>query len=211
MGLRQKKILITCGPTWVAVDPVRVISNCSSGALGHLVAAALKKTGARVTVLEGPVNCSLKTRSIRVRKFKFFTELATLLREELKKKPDAVIHAAAVADYQPLRSSKLKISSGKKALVLRLAPTPKLIQRVRTIVPKTFLVGFKLEPTSSRKALVKAARKLFTTAACDLVVANSITDAYKGYVVNPESKIIATAFSRQQLAQKLIQILKDKI
>lgn len=211
MGLRNKKILLTCGPTWVAIDPVRVISNCSTGTLGHLLAKALKAKHAQVTVLEGPVNCSLKSHGVRVKKFKLFSDLATLLCDELKKKYDVVIHAAAVADYQPRTLAKSKLSSGKRELILRLTPTPKLINHIKKIAPKTFLVGFKLESTSQRAALVKAANKLITDSGCDLVVANSSNQGYQGYIIDQKSHVMATASSRQNLTTQLIRILDKKL
>src|SRR5690348_10454722 len=127
MSLAGKRILVTCGPTWVAIDDMRVISNRSTGELGRILAGQLKAAGARVTVLEGPVAEPLNDRSVRVVKFLFFEELAALLHKELRNRYDAVIHAAAVSDYRPVKRISGKISSGKKRLDLKLVRTPKLI------------------------------------------------------------------------------------
>src|ERR1041385_7988360 len=144
-ALSGKKILITCGPTWVAIDDVRVLSNRSTGELGRILARRLKGAGAKVTVLEGPVTEPLKDRLIKVLKFSFFEELTELLNEELKKRYDVVIHAAAVSDFRLPKKFSGKISSEKRRLNLNLVRAPKLINRIKKIAPKTFLVGFKLE------------------------------------------------------------------
>src|SRR5690349_1500094 len=117
-SLAGKKILITCGPTWVAIDDVRVLSNRSTGEMGRLLARRLKAAGARVTVLEGPVSEPIKDRSIKVLKFSFFGELAALLNSVLKQRFDVVIHAAAVSDFQPKKMFARKISSDTKRLNL---------------------------------------------------------------------------------------------
>ena len=83
---RKIKALITCGPTWVALDDVRVLSNVSTGELGHLLAQKLKTAGARVTLIEGPVTHRLENKLVRVIKYQFFDELAEILKSELKKK-----------------------------------------------------------------------------------------------------------------------------
>lgn len=212
MGIKNKKILITCGPTWVPVDAVRVISNQSSGQLGHILAKNFGKAGARVTVLEGPVQNPLKRRDIKVLKFSFFDELFGLLKKELRKKYDIVIHAAAAADYKPAKKISGKINSQAAPLKLDLVPNPKMINVIKKIAPKTFLIGFKLEPKISRQHLKKITQKLFHEAHCDLVVANSLNGKnYSGYIVDEQFRVLAHAASRQKLAQSLMNILNTKI
>ena len=82
------RVLITCGPTWVAIDEVRVISNQSSGEMGHLIAQELLARGAQVTLLEGSVTHSWSNPSVKVIKYRFFDELEKSLKLELKKKYD---------------------------------------------------------------------------------------------------------------------------
>ena len=144
-GLNKKKILITAGPTWVAIDDMRIITNGSSGQMGHLLAKECQRAGAEVTLIEGPVLRPLDNRKIRSLKFNFYDELKTLLDKELKKHYDVIIHAAAVSDYKIERPSKTKIPSGQKSMSLTLVPTEKLIDRIRTKAAKSVLVGFKLK------------------------------------------------------------------
>jgi phosphopantothenoylcysteine decarboxylase / phosphopantothenate---cysteine ligase len=201
------KVLITCGPTWVALDNIRVISNQSTGAMGHLIAKGFHKAGFKVTVIEGPVTDSLKLPGVKVIKYKFFDELAKVLEAECAKKYDVVIHAAAVSDFKPKRISKIKIDSGH-SLTLQLEPTEKLINRIKHFWPGTCLVGFKLESNLSTTNVGKITRALFTDSGCDLVVANSINKGYQGYVVNADGQILAQATGKDQVAQILVRMLQ---
>jgi phosphopantothenoylcysteine decarboxylase/phosphopantothenate--cysteine ligase len=210
--LDNKQILITCGPTWVAIDDMRVISNVSSGVMGQTIAKDLAQAGGQVTLLEGPVQVSLRDKGIRVVKFTFFDELRKLLFQELRQHPfDIVIHAAAVADYRPLQRQRHKVSSQLGEWQLKLVPTPKLIERIKKVSPGSFLVGFKLESISSLPVLKKATQRLRTSAGCDLVVANSLKSGYRGYILDREAKELAQADSREDLSKALRNILKDHL
>lgn len=206
--LRNKKILVTCGPTWVAIDPVRVISNISSGEMGHRLARGLLKGGAKVTLLEGPVMHPLDDHGIEVFRFRYFEELEELLRRELRKGYAAVIHAAAVADFRSAKISRKKINSHAGGLLLRLIPTPKLINDIKKIAPQTFLIGFKLHPGLTSKSARSESRTLFRDSHCDLVVANTLSKAgYRAWVLNRHAKILFQADSRQHLADQLTRLL----
>ena len=210
--IRGKRILITCGPTWVALDPVRVISNVSTGKLGHLLAEKLKKAGALVTLIEGPVTHPLKIASIKRIKFHYFSELKEILAKELRKPYDCVIHAAAVSDYQLRKSSDDKISSSRKSLTLNLVPTPKLIEIIKRINPKTFLVGFKLESDLTKNNLFKKTHALFESANCDLVVANSNhKNQYNAFVVSSKKEILSTHSDKKDLAKHLVSSLSCRL
>lgn len=207
-----RKVLITCGPTWVRLDDVRVISNRSTGVLGQTLARDLAKTGAQVTLLEGPVAEPLKSPSIKVLKFAFFDELRELLHKELRKKYHAVIHAAAVSDYQLRKPFSQKLSSRLKHLHLHLVPAPKLIHSVKKLAPRTCLVGFKLETDITRRNLQRKAADLFQKAGCDLVVVNKTTpNSYEGYILDKNGRILALAKSRAQISRCLTKILKEKL
>jgi len=199
------KVLITCGPTWVPIDDTRVISNQSTGELGQILAQELIAKGAKVTVLQGPVTELFKKTSAVILKFHFFNELKELLNQELKKKYDVIVHAAAVSDYQLKKTFQKKLSSGQKNLKLELVPTPKLIESIKKQNPRIFLVGFKLESKLNERSAKRFTRDLFEKAKCDLVVVNSKKCGhYFGYVVNRKKGILAKAQSRQQLAERLI-------
>ena len=101
MNLKNKRILITAGPTWVAIDKVRVISNIASGKTGVILAEKLNNCGAKVTLLMGPGECCCLNKKIRLVRFKFFADLKQTITRELKSnKYDVIIHSAAVSDYR---------------------------------------------------------------------------------------------------------------
>lgn len=210
-SLKNKKILVTCGPTWVPIDAVRVVSNVSSGALGQRIALDCARSGAKVTLLEGPVTVPLSSRSMRILKFRFFDELQKLLRQELREDVEAVIHAAAVADYKFKKPVQHKLSSGKKTLKLEFVATPKLIRMIKRLAPKAFLVGFKLEPKISRRSAVRKTQELFRHADCDIVVANQSTPrGYKGFILDKQNIILASAAGRRKMSKTLVRILSER-
>ncbi|MBF0504012.1 MAG: phosphopantothenoylcysteine decarboxylase [Candidatus Omnitrophica bacterium] len=197
-------VLITCGATWTAIDDVRVISNISTGEMGHLIAKAFKRAGARVTVIEGPVTHSLSDRGIKIIKYRFFDELAGLLKAELVKKYDVVIHAAAVSDFRVGKVNKNKITSAKP-LTLRLVRTPKLIEQIKLLSPESFLVGFKLGSRLDPKNIFKTVKTLFSKSGCDLVVANTLKNGYQGYIVNADGEVLSKTDCKQTLAKELLK------
>ena len=200
------KVLVTCGPTWVPIDDVRVISNVSSGEMGHLIAQAFRQKNAQVTIIEGPVTHTLADKKIKIIKYRFFDELERALKIELVKKYDIIIHAAAVSDFKVIGASKNKISSAK-ALTLNLTATPKLIKDIKRLSPESFLVGFKLESNLNLKDIFKTIRPLFTSAGCDLVVANKLAGGYQGFIVNADGDVLAKAVNKRALAQNLVKLL----
>jgi len=206
-------VLITCGPTWVAIDDVRVISNHSTGQMGHLIAREFTARGARVTLIEGPVTHIWVDKSVKVIKYQFFDELAKVLKTELRKKYDMVVHAAAVSDFKVQNRVKGKMSSveTRHALSLQLIPTPKIINQIKKINPRVFLVGFKLESGLTAKNLKTKVQPLFEQAYCDLVVANSIQDGYRGFIVDKEGQVLAKAANKKTLAESLIKIVRKSL
>jgi phosphopantothenoylcysteine decarboxylase / phosphopantothenate---cysteine ligase len=208
MGFKNKKILITAGPTWVAIDSVRVISNTASGETGQLLADRLAKEGAKVTLVLGPVPNRLKNKKIKVIPFKFFNELKEIVSRELKTgKYRVVIHSAAVSDYAPVKSLPGKIKSGSKKLRLVLKATPKIIDTIKKIDPGIFLVGFKFEPQAARPKLIKSARLLMARSGLDLAIANSVSSGkYRAYILSAEET--GTALTSKG---KLVSGLASKI
>jgi phosphopantothenoylcysteine decarboxylase/phosphopantothenate--cysteine ligase len=210
ISLKNKKVLITAGPTWVKIDSARVISNTATGSTGILLAEKLTRLGAKVTLLLGPVGASNLNKKIRVLRFQYFDELKALLEKELKtRKYDLAIHSAAVSDYKPKLIQKGKISSGLKKLKIRFKPTPKIINIFKKLQPRAFLVGFKFEPGASKPRLIKEAGELIVKTRADIVVANTLTKGrYLAYLV-AGNKVSRLIFSKKELAEKLIRAVKD--
>ena len=212
MTLKNKKVLITCGPTWIPIDSTRIISNTSTGRMGHQIAKDFAKAQAKVSLLEGPIKETLESKTVCVKKFCYYDEFFLLLKNELKKKYDIIIHAAAVSDYKLEKPFKAKLGSGKKNLKLNLVPTKKPINLIKKLSPDSYLVGFKLESNLTKTLANKKSEGLFQKANCDLVVANySKGNKYSGYILNRNKNILAHETSRQGISRGLIKILKQTI
>lgn len=190
----------------MALDSVRVITNTATGQTGVILAQKLNKAGCKVTLLLGPVEevPSLPS-GIKLIRFRFFEELKCLLTRRLNIRSfDVVIHSAAVADFQPKTTIKKKISSSKINLLLRLSPTPKLIDGFRRQGEDLIIVGFKFEPNFSKSKLLQEARKLKYRAFLDSVVACRLQRGkYQAYIV--EDQIRGPFVTRSEMANNLVR------
>ena len=176
-NLQEKKILITAGPTVEAIDPVRYISNHSTGLMGCCIADELAKRGAAVYLVHGPMQASPKAkmfRSIAVTSAQEMFKAAT----ELWAGMDMAVLSAAVADYTPLNPSKEKIKKHDESLQLRLSKTQDILAALgKNKQAKQLLVGFALE---TENELSNAGEKLHKKNA-DLIVLNSLKDSGAGF------------------------------
>lgn len=169
-------MLITAGPTHEPIDTVRFIGNRSSGRLGIALADAAAKAGWRVTLLLGPTNLTPSDPRIRVLRFRTTADLQALLAASFRR-CDALVMAAAVADYRPATFRAAADADGKlrraaEGLTLRLEPTPDLLAQIsRLRQPGQVLVGFALEP---RSRMMASARDKLTRKGLDLIVANPL-------------------------------------
>jgi phosphopantothenoylcysteine decarboxylase / phosphopantothenate---cysteine ligase len=187
VSLKGKRILITAGPTWVAIDPVRIISNTATGETGIRLAEVLQRSGAEVTLILGP--CATHNEGkFRIIRFSFFEELQQILTRELgRKKWDVIVHSAAVSDYRPLKRFRTKISSQSQRIDLALVRTPKLIKMIRRKSPSSLLVGFKFLPEAAPKTLIARAWELGKDSRANLVVANTVNKgAYRAFIVSSQ-------------------------
>jgi len=208
----NKRILITAGPTWVAIDKARVISNIASGETGFLLADKFKKIGAKVTLLLGPGSFFGSKKGIRILRFKYFSELEQLLKSELKKhRYKAVIHTAAVSDYQPKKVNRNKISSHLKKLRIDLFPTKKLINGLKNYNSSLFTVGFKFEPVAERNKLIEKTKLLLKQANLNLAVGNSYqNNIYRAFITDG-IRNYGPFLSKKKMANSLFKLIKDKL
>jgi len=208
--LRGKKILITAGPTWVAIDDVRVVSNVSTGELGSLLAEEAVRCGMKVDVFLGAVSYPFTVRKIQVFRFRYFEELCQLIEAQLRRvKYDVILHVAAVSDYLA-RSALGKISSDKETMTLRLHRAPKLVARLRELNPKAFLVMFKLEAGVSDAVLIMRALGAMKKSRADLIVANRFSGGrYRGFILGHKDAP-ARGLIRKELTTELFRILKER-
>lgn len=205
--LKNKKVLITAGPTWVALDAVRIISNIATGETGILLAKKFLSLGAKVTLFLGPVHKCRLDKRIKVIDFAFFEELSRKLNEELElNQYDYILHSAAVSDFKPENGSKSKIESGK-TFCIKLKPLPKIIKKIRSLNPEAKLVMFKLEIGVSDKVLKEKAIAAAEKINADFVVANSL-NPYKAFLINKNKEIIHIK-GKFDLIRKLILVLSN--
>lgn len=176
-----------------------------------LLANYAKKMGAGVTLLLGPVGDIAVTKGVKVIRFNLFAELFSQLKKELTKdKYDIVIHSAAVSDYRPKITFVHKLKSGKRNLGLELSPTLRIVDRIKKIKPKVFLVAFKLEFGLNKTKLIKEALQLLRRARADLVVANTFSEKqYSALLIDKDGSILARANSKLALSLKLLKTIKD--
>ena len=211
--LKNKKVLMTAGPTIEYIDPIRAITNLSSGKTGTLLASELISAGAKVTLVYGPGN-QVPTKGIKVINVTTSKEMFDAVKKELQKKYDIVIMAAATSDYTPQNPSKSKIKSDKKSLVIRLKKTPKIIDIVKKYQKNTLLVGFKAETNLSKNALIKSAKIKIKETGADMIIANDIGKKYQKntnynqIIVVDNKKAITSGWKKKE---KIVQIIKNEI
>lgn len=205
--LKNKRILITAGPTWVPIDSVRVISNTATGETGIILAEKLCKAGCKVTLLLGPTG-NYQNKKIRILRFRFFEELKSLLKRELyRSRYDIVIHSAAVSDYKPRKSFRRKLASSIKNFKIDLIPTEKIVDLIKKRDNSLFLAGFKFEPDINKEKLLAQARELMKRSTCNLVVANTVkAGRYLAYLVAGD-KVEGPLYTKEKLAKQLIKNL----
>ena len=189
------------------IDDIRVLSNVSSGELGMLLARLAKSLDMKVDLFLGPVGRVGPGRGINVSRFRFFNDLFELVKTRLKRnRYDFILHAAAVSDYLcPAVAGK--ISSLNPGLVLKLRRAPKIIESIRRLNPKAYLVMFKLECNVSDSVLLKRSLEAMKKSRADLVVANTLQGGrYKGFILRAQD-IFARARSKKELARELFKML----
>jgi phosphopantothenoylcysteine decarboxylase/phosphopantothenate--cysteine ligase len=175
--LRGKKILINAGPTRESVDPVRYISNHSTGKMGIALADAAADYGAEVDLVLGPVNIVPENKSVIVTNV---TNAASMASECVSRFPlcDIAILSAAVADFTPEEVKKGKIKRRGDELILKLKPTADIAATLgKAKKPSQLLVGFALETTAGLK---EAKEKLFRKN-LDMIVLNSLREGGAGF------------------------------
>ena len=175
--LKGKHLLINAGPTREPIDPVRFISNYSSGKMGIALADAAVEYGAAVDLVLGPAGILPKNSAVKITRV---TTAESMASECISRFPscDAAILSAAVADYTPINQEKEKIKKGDKDLMLKLKPTTDIAEALGKMKkPSQILAGFALETENGiRNAKGKLIRKNL-----DLIVLNSLRDAGAGF------------------------------
>jgi phosphopantothenoylcysteine decarboxylase/phosphopantothenate--cysteine ligase len=216
--LKNKKILMTAGPTIEYIDPVRVITNQSSGKTGILLASELISAGSKVTLVYGP-GIEKPPKGAKVIKVSTSKEMYDAVKKEMGKKFDVVIMAAATSDYTPENPSKKKIKSTQDKIKINLKKVPKIIDQIKKYQKNVILVGFKAEVNLSKKDLIYTAQKKLQESNADMIIANDIgSSRYKKNPENNEVLIIDSGKVRssgwrkkQKIAKFIRKEIEDKL
>ena len=173
--LKEKKILITAGPTVEAIDPVRYITNHSTGKMGYAIAEAASKRGADVTLVSGPTKITAP-KNVTLISVKSALEMYDAVMENFESQ-DIIIKSAAVADYRPEEYSNNKMKKQTDDLVLKLVRNPDILLELGKRKTKQKLVGFAAETNN----LIEHAKEKRIKKNLDLIVANDITQEGAGF------------------------------
>jgi phosphopantothenoylcysteine decarboxylase/phosphopantothenate--cysteine ligase len=161
-------VTITAGPTWEAMDPVRALSNHSSGKMGYAVAAAAAAAGASVTLVSGPTALNPPS-GIRYQPVQSAEDMLAAVEREIED-CDVFIGVAAVADYRPAQSASLKIKKHTESITLELVRNPDILARVAQSPKRPFTVGFAAETDQA----IPNARDKLQRKGLDLIAVNQI-------------------------------------
>lgn len=214
--LLGKSVLISAGPTREALDPVRYISNHSSGKMGFALAEAAQQLGANVTLVSGPVSLATPSNVSRID-----VESATQMHQAVLEKAinhDVFISCAAVADYRPeaVAENKLKKTDDNDHMTVKMVKNPDIVASVAALTEnRPLTVGFAAETQNVKQyALGKLERKNL-----DLICANDVSVEGQGFnsndnaitVYSKDGEQSLTLASKQQIAKQIIQIIADKL
>ncbi len=179
LPLKGKKLLLTAGPTYEAIDPVRFIGNHSSGKMGFALARNAADLGAQVFLITGPTSQKLEHSSVRIIPVSSAEEMYNATHEHFFDM-DIAILSAAVADYKPKNVANQKIKKKDASLEIALEPTKDILASLGAIKKEQFLVGFALETENElENAKSKLVRKNL-----DAIVLNSLNDTGAGFATN---------------------------
>jgi phosphopantothenoylcysteine decarboxylase/phosphopantothenate--cysteine ligase len=206
------KLVVTAGPTREPIDPVRFLSNRSSGKMGYAIAEAAVEAGHDVVLISGPVNLSAPN-STRFVSINTSDEMFDAVQQAVRD-CDVLVMCAAVADYKPAKYSTQKLKKKSVALSLDLVPTRDILATIGKRDRSFLLVGFAAETED----LAANARKKLQEKNCDIIVANDVSTNESGmesaenevmiFFRNGETKKILRA-PKKNIARELVKIISN--
>lgn len=208
------KFLLTAGPTREPLDPVRYLSNRSSGKMGYALAEAARRAGHEVTLISGPTTLArpVEVHFVQIETAQEMLEAVQAFIAET----DCAIFAAAVADYRPAEISEQKIKKSADRLTLELERTPDILGSMRLHGYRGALVGFAAETEN----LLENARGKLEKKGCDLIVANDVSQCGIGFDADDNAVTLVYAggreesipkMSKRDLAEKLIGVCENLV
>ena len=210
-----KRILITAGPTQEPIDPVRFITNRSSGKMGYALAEAAIESGAQVTLISGPVNIEPPSNCNLVA-IKTAKEMYESVMHHIKG-ADVYIGTAAVSDYSPvhINESKIKKDGRNAAMVLELKENQDILKSVSELEERPYVVGFAAETDN----LIENAKKKLNNKNLDLIVANDVSDKEIGFdsdenevtLITHEEKQLIQKQNKRKISKNIIEFISGRI
>ncbi|MEG2062578.1 MAG: phosphopantothenoylcysteine decarboxylase [Kiritimatiellia bacterium] len=206
-------LLITAGPTREPLDPVRFLSNHSTGRMGFALAQAAADAGHKVVLIAGPVTLTTPS-GVRRINVETALEMLDAVKEELAA-CDVFISCAAVADWRPEQCSSMKLKKAEMANVLRLVRNPDILKMVAPLKGNRIFVGFSAE---TGDPIAEATRKLHEKK-LDLIVANDVTAVGSGFAVEtncvtllfPDGRIVSLPLqSKLDVARAILSQLPER-
>ena len=218
----EKNILVTAGSTIEHIDPIRVITNLSSGKMGNIIAEEALRLGANITLVYGHGTYSPKSSpNLKIVRVNTSKEMYNVIVSELSfKRYDIAILSAAVADFTPERNSIKKISTSKEKILLTLSPTRKIINKIKHMSKQTFLVGFKAEYNVSDSKIIETAYEKLKECNGDLIVANDVgrkdseigSDNNEVFVIDKHKNILhLPPQNKLSIARNLLNVIENLI
>ncbi|MBX5477175.1 MAG: bifunctional phosphopantothenoylcysteine decarboxylase/phosphopantothenate--cysteine ligase CoaBC, partial [Clostridia bacterium] len=191
--LAGRRVLVTAGPTQEPLDPVRYLSNHSSGKMGWALAEAARDRGAQVTLVAGPVALP-DPPGVEVVRVQTAEEMLEAVRARFDG-CEALVASAAVADYRPKSRSPVKIKKSQAPLTLELVRNPDVLEEMGKVKGRRVLVGFKAETGPG----LEAAREMLRRKNLDLVVLNDVTEPGAGFGTDTNRVVLVTAEGEESL------------
>lgn len=207
--LKGKKILVTAGPTQEAIDPVRYVTNHSTGKMGYAVAKVAAQRGADVTLVSGPVQLK-KPAGVKLVNIKSAKEMFDAVKSEFDG-CDIVIKAAAVADYRPKNVSGEKIKKTDTSLALEMEKTDDILKYLGQNKKKQFLCGFSMETEN----MVENSRAKLDKKNLDMIVANNLKVSGAGFgtdtnivtIITKDKEVELPKMSKEEVADELLTLI----
>ena len=213
--LSGKKILITAGPTQEPIDPVRFITNRSSGKMGYSLVEAALESGANVTLISGPVNIEPPSNCNFV-SIKTAEEMYDAVMHHISGM-DVYIGTAAVSDYSPAKASdsKIKKDGSSSPMVLELKENQDILKSVSELEQRPYLVGFAAETND----LIKNAEKKLFNKNLDLIIANDVSNKDIGFdsddnevtLITEKEKHLIERQNKRKVSKKIIDFISGRI
>ena len=213
--LSGKKILITAGPTQEPIDPVRFITNRSSGKMGYSLVEAALESGANVTLISGPVNIEPPSNCNFV-SIKTAEEMYDAVMHHISGM-DVYIGTAAVSDYSPAKASdsKIKKDGSSSPMVLELKENQDILKSVSELEQRPYVVGFAAETND----LIKNAKKKLSNKNLDLIIANDVSNKDIGFdsddnevtLITEKEKHLIERQNKRKVSKKIIDFISRRI